>query len=90
MSAAADDSAMEDAAAPAAAEGAGAESDAAVGLQPEGGAAPMETEEVMVKKKRTRKVVVPVVAHTLSPTEGEVSVSSCLETDICTETLYLC
>ena len=35
----------------------------------------METEEVMVKKKRTKKAAVPVVAHTLSPTEADVSVS---------------
>jgi heat shock protein 4 len=67
------DTAMEDAAAPAAAEGAPAESDAAPGPQPEGGAAPMEMEEVMVTKKRTRKVSVPVAAHTLSPSEAEVS-----------------
>ena len=34
----------------------------------------METEEVMVKKKRTKKVALPVVPHTLSPTEADVSV----------------
>ena len=30
--------------------------------------------QVMVKKKRTKKVSVPVVAHTLSLTEDDVSV----------------
>lgn len=47
-----------------------------MGPQPDGGAAPMETEEVMVKKKRTKKVAVPVVPHTLSLTETEVAVSA--------------
>jgi hypothetical protein len=64
---------MEDDTSAAPAAGAAA-AEAAPGPQPDGGATAMETEEVMVKKKRTKKVALPVVPHTLSPTEADVSV----------------
>lgn len=66
---------MEDDASASAAPAAGAAAaEAAPGPQPDSGATAMETEEVMVKKKRTKKVALTVVPHTLSPTEADVSV----------------